>query len=81
MKTKLISAWNSVKYGKNGCTNAADIFRCHNNNSSSRIRSAILKHSFSLYSLSYSVVGVVEVDGVVGVVRGTRVVGMVGMLG
>jgi len=27
MKTKLISAWNNVKYGKNGWTNAADIFR------------------------------------------------------
>merc|ERR1712223_2223743 len=27
MKTKLISAWNSVKYGKNGWTNAGDIFR------------------------------------------------------
>ena len=31
MKTKLISAWNSVKYGKNGWTNAGDIFRCHKN--------------------------------------------------
>ena len=29
MKTKLISAWNNVKYGKNGWTNAGDIFRCH----------------------------------------------------
>jgi len=27
MKTKLISAWNTVKYGKNGWTNAGDIFR------------------------------------------------------
>jgi len=27
MKTKLISAWNNVKYGKNGWTNAGDIFR------------------------------------------------------
>jgi len=27
MKTKLISAWNSVKYGRNGWNNAADIFR------------------------------------------------------
>ena len=29
MKNKLISAWNSVKYGKNGWTNAGDMFRCH----------------------------------------------------
>jgi len=27
MKNKLISAWNTVKYGKNGWTNAGDIFR------------------------------------------------------
>merc|ERR1719323_1341072 len=27
MKTKLISAWNTVKYGKNGWTSAGDIFR------------------------------------------------------
>ena len=27
VKKKLISAWNSVKYGRNGWTNAGDIFR------------------------------------------------------
>merc|ERR1719430_75579 len=27
MKNKLISAWNTVKYGKNGWTNAGEIFR------------------------------------------------------